>query len=346
MEKKIQYCVDMLPRVSRTFAPTIRMLPHGLSLQVTVAYLLCRIADTVEDSAALSVSQKREMLDSYANIFRYHDENALGKFMDMVPFLPQETPDDELVYQFPDVYDVFNTFSPVMRKHIARWVIEMSMGMGKFAQSALRKRFTFLDTMKELDEYTYYVAGTVGYLLTELFSYYSKKITPSIKDKLEGLAESFGKGLQLVNIIRDMKNDLTRGQSYIPEELLLKYNLDRESIFREENAARAEKLFNELIQSAVDHLDRALDYVTHIPKDERRIRLFCMLPLFWALRTLQLIQQNTMGLLKNDKIKISHTIIRNEYYLAFFTVFSDRLMRWHYQSIRKQFNQPLPAHSY
>jgi farnesyl-diphosphate farnesyltransferase len=322
------------------------MLPKGLSLQVTVAYLLCRIADTVEDSEALLVSQKRQMLDSYADIFRKPEEKLLEKFMTMVPNLPQKTADDELVYKLPVVYDVYTTFSPVMRKHIAQWVIEMSMGMGKFAQSALRKRFTFLNTMKELDEYTYYVAGTVGYLLTELFSYYSKTITPTVKNKLEGLAESFGKGLQLVNIIRDMKNDLTRGQSYIPEELLIKYNLDRESIFREENGERAEKLFNELIQNAVDHLDRALDYIIHIPKDEKRIRLFCMLPLFWAMRTLQQIQENTLGLLKNDKIKISRKIIRNEYYLALFTVFSDRLMRWHYQSIRKQFNQPLPALSY
>jgi len=348
MNSKEQYCVDMLPRVSRTFAPTIRMLPKGLSLQVTVAYLLCRIADTVEDSAALSIDDKKHMLDSYAEIFRNLDNEAeyINYFMSMVPRLPQQCPDDELVYNLQTVHEVFGTFSPIMRHHISRWVIEMSQGMGKYAQSALKKRFTFLDTMNELDEYTYYVAGTVGYLLTELFSYYSNRITPAIKSKLEGLAESFGKGLQLVNIIRDMKNDLVRGQSYIPEELLLKYNLDRESIFREENSEQAEALFNELIKNAVNHLDNALAYILHIPKDERRIRLFCMLPLFWAMRTLQTIQENTLGLLKNDKIKIPRKIIRNEYYLALFTVFSDRLMRWHYQSIRNRFSLILPVPSF
>ena len=202
------------------------MLPKGLSLQVTVAYLLCRIADTVEDSAELSIKEKKDMLDSYADIFRDLENQAtyIDHFMTMVPRLPQKSADDELVHNLRKVHDVFITFSPIMRKHIARWVIEMSQGMGKYAQSALKRRFTFLNTMNELDEYTYYVAGTVGYLLTELFSYYSNRITPAIKSKLEGLAESFGKGLQLVNIIRDMKNDLLRGQSYIPEELLIKYN--------------------------------------------------------------------------------------------------------------------------
>lgn len=345
MQQQKEYCMAMLPRVSRTFAPTIRMLPRGLNLQVTAAYLLCRIADTVEDSAALSIGQKQKMLDCYADIFRNQEKESLEPFMNMVPLLPVDSADDELVHNLPLVYDVFSSFSPLMRKHIARWVVEMTMGMHKYAQSAIRRRLTFLNTMKELDEYTYYVAGTVGYLLTELFSFYSKTITPAVKHKLEGLAESFGKGLQLVNIIRDMKNDLTRGQSYIPEELLEKYKLDRKSIFQKENADRAEEMFNELIKSAVGHLDKALDYITLIPKHEKRIRLFCMLPLFWAMRTLQIIQVNTLALLEKDTIKISRKTIRSEFYLAFLNMFSDRLMRRHYQNIRKQFNGLVPVSS-
>ena len=122
--------------------------------------------------------------------------------------------------------------------------------------------------MNDLDEYMYYVAGTVGYMLTELFSFYSKKITPPMTDRLNMLAESFGKGLQMVNIIRDMTGDLKRGQSYIPEELLRKYKLNRQTIFEKENADKAQKLFNELIQKAVKHLDAALDYIMLIPKEE------------------------------------------------------------------------------
>lgn len=210
--------------------------------------------------------------------------------------------------------------------------------MHKYAQSKLRQKFTFLNTMKELDEYTYFVAGTVGYLLTELFSFYSKKITPAINGRLESLAESFGKGLQLVNIIRDMATDLRRGQSYIPDELLKKYRLTRESIFEKENAEQAQRLFNELIENAVKHLDRALDYILLIPKRETRIRLFCMLPLFWAMRTLQKIQENTMALLGSDKVKIPRNVIRREYYLALINMNSNRLMRRHYQNIRRELN--------
>ncbi len=37
LQENIEFCQDMLPKVSRTFAPTIRMLPKKLNLQVAVS---------------------------------------------------------------------------------------------------------------------------------------------------------------------------------------------------------------------------------------------------------------------------------------------------------------------
>lgn len=342
MQSHIDYCLDALPRVSRTFAPTIKMLPEGLRLQVTVAYLLCRIADTVEDSEALDLQTKQSMLQTYAAIFTSSDEGTFEAFTKLVPALPRNSADDELVYNLDRVLSVYRSFTPTMQHYISKWVVEMSLGMHKYAQAVYKKRFSFLKSMKELDEYTYYVAGTVGYLLTELFSYYSHKITPPIRGKMERLAGSFGKGLQMVNIIRDMTVDLRRGQSYIPDELLTKYKLTRETIYDQSNAQKAEQLFNELIRKAVEHLDQALDYILLIPTEETRIRLFCMLPLFWAMRTLQKIQYNTLALLGSEKVKVSRSIIRREYFRALINMRSNHLMRRHYLNLRKDFNVLAP----
>jgi farnesyl-diphosphate farnesyltransferase len=341
LNKDILYCDSMLPKVSRTFAPTIRMLPKGLSSIVTVAYLLCRVADTVEDSEDLQLNTKKELLKNYISIFKKDNSSSLNQFMDGIKALPPNTHDDKLVYNLPRILNVFNSFSPIFKKHIGQWVVEMSVGMEKYAQSAIRKKFSFLGTMKELDEYMYYVAGTVGYLLTELFSFYSNRITPPIRKKLNLLAESFGKGLQMVNIIRDMTTDLRRGQSYIPEELLTKYKLDRKTIFEKQNSEKAQQLFNELIQNAVNHLDKAIDYILLLPKEERGIRMFCMLPVFWAMRTLQKIHENTLALLGHEKIKVSRKMIKIEYYLALVNIYSNRLTRWHYQRMRSQFDTPV-----
>ena len=53
----------MLARVSRTFALTIRSLGQPFREPVLVGYLLCRIADTYEDSTKLSVDEKTAALE-------------------------------------------------------------------------------------------------------------------------------------------------------------------------------------------------------------------------------------------------------------------------------------------
>lgn len=333
----IEFCTSMLPQVSRTFAPTIKMLPKLLFVPVAVAYLLCRIADTVEDEPSISKEEKEYLLDLYIKIFQGKEKEAHSTFIEKTKVIKQHSPDVYLLHNFDRVYNVLNLFESEVKRLIGIWVIEMALGMKKYAQSMKKSKFRFLKSMKELDEYMYYVAGTVGQLLTSLFAHFSKKITPPIKRKLESFAESFGKGLQMVNIIRDMTTDLRRGQSYIPDEILAKYNLTRQSIFEANNREQAKRMFNELIETAVSHMDKAMSYIVTIPREEARIRLFCLLPVFWAMRTLQKIQQNTLQLLNNEKIKISRWIIKSEFYKAIFLTFSNRLTMRHYWKMRRDF---------
>src|SRR5690348_833900 len=49
-EDDLRFCRAMLPRVSRTFALNIRLLPGEFRDVVGLAYLLCRTADTLEDA--------------------------------------------------------------------------------------------------------------------------------------------------------------------------------------------------------------------------------------------------------------------------------------------------------
>ena len=339
-----EYCSQMLTQVSRTFAPTIRMLPKRLYLPVTVAYLLCRIADTVEDETSILTEEKGRLLLSYADIFIQGESIHKEKFLKGVAIIPDHNPDVALAKNLERVLNVYHTFHPEVQKMIATWVVEMTLGMKKYAQSSAKRKKQFLRSMKELDEYMYYVAGTVGHMLTSLFTYFSNKITPAISKNMEVFSESFGKGFQMVNIIRDMAGDLKRGQSYIPDEILHKYALTRQSIFESNNRYNAELLFEELIQTAVDHLDKALAYVINIPKEETRIRIFCLLPLFWAMQTLSAIHENSLNLLKAEKIKVSRKVIRKEFFKTLILTFSNRLTIRHYQKIRKNIAlQPLTA---
>jgi farnesyl-diphosphate farnesyltransferase len=344
LSRNIEFCSNLLPLVSRTFAPTIRMLPKKLYLPVTVAYLLCRIADTVEDESSLNREEKEIILSIYADILREPTNGNKDKFLELTAKIPENSTDIILIRNLDKVLSVYKSFTYEVQKNIGVWVIEMTLGMKKYAQSVNKKKFQFLKSMQDLDEYMYYVAGTVGHLLTALFAHFSKKITPAVVQRLEKFSESFGKGLQLVNIIRDMNKDLRRGQSYIPDEILCKYQLTRKSLFEQNNSEQAERLFNEMIQIAIKHLDNALTYIINIPKEEARIRLFCLLPLFWAMQTLRIIQTNTLALLRSENIKISRRTIRVEFLKAIILMFSNRLTVRHYKKIRKNFSpQTLPA---
>jgi farnesyl-diphosphate farnesyltransferase len=335
-DKNEQFCLDILPRVSRTFAPTIRMLPWPLSLHVTVAYLLCRVADTIEDSSVLDVEHKKDILRIYASLLQKEPSHLVpDKFMQHLQTLPHRGAEYELVHNFPLLMDVYAGFPLNVRKGISTWVVEMVSGMRKYAQSKYNATQNFLNTLRDMDEYIYYVAGTVGNMLTVLFARYSSHIDRGVAKKLEKNAEAFGKGLQMINIIRDMPSDWRYHRSYIPNELLTKYDLTRQSVFSPQATVRSRAMIGELIALALSYLDGALQYIMDIPKAERRIRLACLLPLFWALRTLLQLKHNLDGFFNKEKIKISRATIREELFLAHVSVLSNRLLKRRYHILRR-----------
>lgn len=66
--------------------------------------------------------------------------------------------------------------------------------------------------MAAMDLYCYHVAGVVGEMLTELFCDYSPEINQH-KPVLMKLAVSFGQGLQMTNILKDIWEDRKRGHA-------------------------------------------------------------------------------------------------------------------------------------
>ena len=59
MPSDLDVCRGLLPSVSRTFALAIPALPEPLADEVTVAYLVCRAADTIEDRPDLPDETRR-----------------------------------------------------------------------------------------------------------------------------------------------------------------------------------------------------------------------------------------------------------------------------------------------
>ncbi|TVZ40190.1 farnesyl-diphosphate farnesyltransferase [Alteromonadaceae bacterium 2753L.S.0a.02] len=283
LHAELEFQNQLLPKVSRSFALTIPQLPEFLCLAVTNAYLLCRIADAIEDDPAISAQRTREI---YTHLIAALDGEAPAHHFCALAgtALSDETDPAErqLVAEADKVISVFLAFPDTTRKIIATCLKKMCAGMPEYQPGAHRG----LDSLSDLDAYCYFVAGVVGEMLTGLFCDYAEDIAAQ-KDKLEKLSTSFGQGLQMTNIIKDVWDDLERGFCWLPRDIYTGsgYNLDQLSPNYNKNLFRSCQ--SQLISIAHGHLQNALDYSLCIPERHKGIRIFCLWAVGLALPTLQ-----------------------------------------------------------
>ncbi|HEY1314199.1 MAG TPA: phytoene/squalene synthase family protein [Steroidobacteraceae bacterium] len=279
----------ILPHVSRTFALTIPQLPLRLRTAVTNAYLLCRIADTIEDEPALSPPETLSFLQRFsAALAGEGDAQLLAREIALRlsdRTLPAER---DLVCNMDRVLRVLSGLNAPQRAAIQRCVDLMCRGMPRFQFSASLQG---LAQSSDLDEYCYYVAGVVGEMLTDLFCDYSPQIARE-RPALCAIAASFAQGLQMTNILKDVWEDRSRGTCWLPQEVFTRYGVDLGSVSSEPFDPRFAAGFRELVGVAHAHLRNALDYTLLIPSEETGIRRFCLWAIGLAVLTLRKIEEN------------------------------------------------------
>jgi farnesyl-diphosphate farnesyltransferase len=283
------YQEQILPHVSRTFALTIPQLPGDLRAAVTNAYLLCRIADTIEDEPALSGHDTLVYMQRFKSLVDGRgDPQRLAA--ELTPRLTDETLPTEraLVANMARVLRVTASFDAPRRAAIQRCVELMCYGMPRFAETA---SLGGLARSSDLDEYCYYVAGVVGEMLTELFCAHSAAIARQ-RATLRELAPSFAQGLQMTNILKDVWEDRARGACWLPQEVFSRHGIDLGGIAPAPHDPRFAAALRELIGIAHAHLRNALAYTLLIPRSEPGIRRFLLWAVGLALLTLRKITKN------------------------------------------------------
>jgi farnesyl-diphosphate farnesyltransferase len=317
------YQDQILPHVSRTFALTIPQLPPRLKVAVTNAYLLCRIADTIEDEPALSPADTLALLERFQGVVGGRGDAATlaGEVAKRLSGRTLETERD-LIVNMARVVHVTASLSPLQRSAIQRCVDLMCYGMPRF-QSATS--LEGLSRRADLDEYCYYVAGVVGDMLTELFCEYSPDIAKN-RAQLSRLAVSFAQGLQMTNILKDVWEDRSRGACWLPREVFAPYHVDLAGLAPESAGPGFDAGIAELIGVAHAHLRSALDYTLFIPSAETGIRRFCLWAIGLAVLTLAKIHKNP-GFTAGAQVKISRSAVSWTRVFANLSVRNDWLLR-------------------
>lgn len=319
----LAYQRGVLPGVSRTFALTIPVLPDDLAVVMTNAYLLCRLADTIEDDPALSHEQKSRFHARFVAVVR-GEEPAEPFAAQLAPLLSARVlpAEHDLVRNTAAVIRVTHDFSAAERAALTRCVAIMCRGMPEFQRS---KSLHGLEDLTELAEYCYYVAGVVGEMITELFCLHCPELMQK-REAMLRLAVSFGQGLQMTNILKDIWDDRQSGACWLPRSVFAggRHDLGSLESWHMEPAFRDG--LNELIGVAHAHLRNALEYTCLVPKREVGIRRFCLWAIGLAVLTLRKIHRHPT-FRSGSEVKVSRRTVKATVLTTNLTLMSNRGLR-------------------
>lgn len=211
---------DLLVKTSRTFALSIPLLEEPTRREVTLAYLLFRIADTFEDAYVWPQGKRIEALNTFASLLeRPVDDAILALSEQWARDRPSESEGYlELLRETPVVLKAYAELDVSAREVVGSHTARTARGMAGYVARSTHSGDLQLRDVADLKEYCYVVAGIVGEMLSELFLLGGDDLEP-IAAQLRGRAAAFGEALQLVNILKDSATDAREGRCYLPPDV-------------------------------------------------------------------------------------------------------------------------------
>jgi len=240
---------NLVRRVSRTFYWSLRLLPKKMRGSAALGYLLARYSDTVADSGTLDADKRLQMLEKVG---------VAGKNPITEPWDGLSKPEAELVLALPSIWEIFQK-SP--DKDLIESVWHEILEGQKFDLKRFPNSPSTTLSEKELEQYTQWVAGSVGIFWTQLCERYNPEWTHRSLPEMQELGSNYGCGLQLLNIVKDAETDQARGRYYFPLQ-------NRQSVFK-----KCHKLLGSGSSYAESIQDRRIRIASQLPVDLARASL-------------------------------------------------------------------------
>lgn len=280
-----KYLLDL---VSRSFALTIPLLDKNKKNKVEVQYLLARIIDTIEDSTH-NIEDKETLITGFINILKTENTDNLENFKKIVIEHTINENDKVLIENADIVLKSFFAFKQDIKNISISYLREMGYGMIYYQDHSI-------STFEDLDDYCYYVAGTVGVYLTELI-----KISDNL-DLDKEKAKSLGRFLQKVNIIKDAKMDYKEKRVFWPLTL---FDNENPAPYFEDGAYmdKSMEILDKMIKSAMDEFRTSIEYIMTIEKKAIGYRHFCLVAILMGYETIKLMKNN-YNIFMGEAIKI------------------------------------------
>ena len=327
-----------LPRVSRSFYLSLRVLPRRVRQPIGLAYLFCRAADTIADTALLPRDQRLAYLDHYRAAF---GEAGPAAVADLPRFLAgrQGNPAErELLARLADGFTLLDHMEPRDQCSIRNLVLTLTQGMQidlTVFPGEGEGRVGALATRADLDRYTYFVAGCVGEFWTRVTTAHIPALRHWDVTAMATRGVQFGKGLQLTNIVRDVAHDLRLGRCYLPRVELAALGVRPEELLDPRMLGRVRPLVKELLDLTLTYYREGWAYTLAIPRRAWRLRLACAWPLLIGLATLALVSRSEQLLDPQVRVKVARTRVYAIVLRSLLTVWSDRALDRYYGQFLK-----------
>jgi farnesyl-diphosphate farnesyltransferase len=304
---EIDWCYDIVEDVSRTFAITISELDEPLASEICTGYLLCRIADTIEDATHIPPGEQVALLETYRDGITPWEDTTPEEFVDEVhEWVPEEgTADWTVVTETPRVTAAFESLPEQSREEIRPHVREMIAGMITFVERYAGEGGLRIETVDELEEYCWYVAGTVGQLVTSLLV---RDVPPDVESTLYETADSFGLLLQTVNIAKDVRSDYREENNvYVPETLLARHGLTQSDLGESLTGEQFAPVVLELVERAEEYVDDAREWLGTMPLTRGNTVSAWGIPFLLAIGTIRELRERPEDVIERGGVKVDRS---------------------------------------
>jgi farnesyl-diphosphate farnesyltransferase len=330
---------ETLKGVSRSFYLTLWAVPARVRDQLGLAYLFCRAADTIADTDLIPSTERLKYLSLFREQFQGSaiSWQAITQTQDRLVGHQDRTAERVLLSRLTDCFRIFEGFSAPDQDRIRRLVSTLTQGMEmdlSYFPSEGSKVPLPLPSGRELDQYCYYVAGVVGEFWTLMIMGHFPSLNRWDEVRMGKLGVHFGKGLQMTNILKDLAKDLARGRCYIPQNMLDDFKLAPQDLKEPATIVPLRPLLASLIRLTLYHLEGGWQYILAIPRREIRLRLACLWPHLFALRTLERVYHADTLLNPRYTVKISRREVYSIMAVTTFLVFSNSMLTRYYERLR------------
>lgn len=301
---------DLLRETSRSFYLTLRALPAAVRPQIGLAYLLARTTDTIADTEIVSLEQRLQALRNLRARILGTGSSALH-FSELAR--QQGLPAERLLLERVEgslaaMRDLSAYDLQLVRTVLDTITSGQELDLRRFAGGAAKK-VTALQTDEELDDYMYRVAGCVGEFWTRICRAHLFPSAPLDDARLLVDAVRFGKGLQLVNILRDLPADVRKGRCYVPEGRLLPAGLKPADLLEPTNEKAFRPIYKRHLDEAEAHLAAGWAYTNALPWTCVRVRLACAWPILIGVKTIARLRSVNV-LDPQVRVKVSRAEVR------------------------------------